>query len=92
MNDYAPTPRMTNHARQRCAEMGISTKVAKAIVRGATTVYPAPPAHGDSMVAISSRHPEYAVSYFIDENDGAKVICTVLYNGIDYVRPEASNG
>lgn len=34
------TPQMTNHARERCAEMKISTKVAKRIVRLADTCYP----------------------------------------------------
>lgn len=72
--------------------MGISTKVAKTIVRESNINYPGPESHPGSYLAISDRHPEYAVAYIIDPFDGSKVVCTVLYNGVEYVRPEAQDG
>jgi hypothetical protein len=85
--DRSLTPRMTEHARQRCCEMGVRTKIAKAIVRTAHTVYQGHPKHGENWIAKSERHPEYAVAFIIE--DGHPVICTVLYEGIVFVRPTA---
>jgi hypothetical protein len=84
--DRSLTPRMTEHARQRCQEMGVRTKIAKAIVRTAHTVYQGHPKHGENWIAKSQQHPEYAVAFILDEN-GHPVICTVLYEGIVFVRP-----
>ena len=50
MSTYRPTPVLCEHARERCAEMGISTKVAKRIVREAAVVRPGM-AHSDRLVA-----------------------------------------
>lgn len=71
------TPRLTDHARARCAEMGISTKVAKAIVRHADIRRPAKPDE-PGIAATSRRHPDYAVVY-VERADGP-VIVTVLFN------------
>jgi hypothetical protein len=90
MNGYEPTPRMSDHALQRCREMGISTKVAKAIVRHATLVYQSRAEHGESAwVATSKEYPLYAVPYAVHGN--VKVILTVLYNGVEFTRPEAAD-
>lgn len=87
MNGYEETPRMTPHAIQRCHEMGIRAKIAKHIVRFANTIYPGPERHGENYVALCNDHPEFAVAYGSDE-EGHRVIYTVLYNGIRFTRPE----
>lgn len=81
------TPVLTQHARERCAEMGISTKVAKRIVQGARTIYPGRNTHGgNSTVALCPDYPEYAVVFAV-EGDLPPVIVTVLFNTPDrYVR------
>jgi hypothetical protein len=33
VSDYPPTPQLCDHARQRCAEMGISTRRVKRVIR-----------------------------------------------------------
>lgn len=79
------TPRLTDHARQRCREMGIRTKVAKAIVRHADVTYPGPEVHGDNWVSLWQGQPEYAVAWRYDP-DGRRCICTVLYNHAEFSR------
>jgi hypothetical protein len=70
---------MSNHARLRCEQMGISTKVAKRIVRSHDVAWT--DADGRS-VATSEAHPDLAVVYA----DG--VVITVLYRTQNaYVRP-----
>lgn len=54
------TPRLTQHARDRCEEMRVSTKVAKNIVREHTVAWTN--AEGRT-VATSDRHPEVTVVY-----------------------------
>ena len=75
MSTYRPTPVLCEHARERCAEMGISTKVAKRIVREAAVVRPGM-AHSDRLVAVSDTYPAYAVVYVPGEPD---LIVTVLF-------------
>jgi hypothetical protein len=70
------TPKMTNHGRERCVEMGISTKVPKRIVRDPSITHVA---KDGRMIATSDVHPEYAVVYAVDE-DGTHWIVTVLFN------------
>jgi hypothetical protein len=70
-----PTPVLTVHARQRCAEMEISTKVAKAILRHADLTRPTWPS--PCRIATSTQTPEYAVVYV--EDDPRPVIVTVLF-------------
>ena len=82
------TYRMSRHARDRCAEMGISTKVAKRIAREADLTYSGDPRHGDgAVVAMCSAVPEYAV--VLDRE--SRVIVTVLFRTDEqYVRSGAS--
>jgi hypothetical protein len=47
------TPRMSAHARQRCAEMGITTKRAKRIVRERVTSYHTQSHRNDGVVCMS---------------------------------------
>lgn len=85
------TPRMTKHARRRCAEMGISTKVPKRIIRNADITHETGARGRDRAryVAKSDLYPEYVVPYFIDPVDGVAVVCTVLF-ATD--RPYVRNG
>lgn len=87
MSGYPPTPILTTHARERCAEMQISTKVPKQIVRHADMVRPGKP--GDpAMMATSDRYPDYAVVFSPGEPE---VIVTVLFREhADYVRDGAT--
>lgn len=82
MNDYQPTPRLTDHAKDRCAEMGISTKVAKQIVRHPSVVRPGKAETGCRVVT-SDRHPRYAVVLGPEEDP---VIVTVLFNTPDFYK------
>jgi hypothetical protein len=81
--EYPPTPVLTEHARERCAEMGIRTRVAKQIWRDHTLTYPL---HDqDRIVVISADHPRYAL--VVDEHGDRPVVVTVLFNHPDrYVR------
>lgn len=82
-----PTPRLTDHARDRCVEMGISTKVAKVIFRHAVIRRPGN-SGSECMVAVSDVYPDYAVVYFMADN--GPVIATVLYRDPDVTsRPGA---
>jgi hypothetical protein len=78
------TPVLSEHARQRCAEMGISTKVAKRIVQNPGITRPTAKYPG-CVVIESSVHPQYAVAYCPDAN---KVI-TVIFNERNF---KARNG
>lgn len=75
------TPKLTTHARERCVEMGISTKIAKWIVRHADLRRPGNPGT-DTVVATSRRYPDYAVVYA--EEEGAPVVITVLFNTVQF--------
>jgi hypothetical protein len=77
------TPRMTLHARQRCVEMEISTKVAKRIVQCGEVRYPGTPTEeGDTVVVLWSGEPRYAVVVSADPED--PIVLTVLFNTPDY--------
>lgn len=78
------TPRVTRHAAERCAEMGISTKVAKQIVRHHDVIYPSPARYGPTArVVRSDMHPAYAVAW----DEEANAIITVIFNTPEfYVR------
>lgn len=78
------TPRMSWHARQRCQEMGISTKVAKRIVANAEVRYPGTPsANGDpTQVALWTGDERYAVVYA--EADDGPVVLTVLFKTLEF--------
>lgn len=53
------TPRLSYHARQRCAEMGVTTKRAKRIVQDPDLVRPAQGA----LMAVSDADPDIAVVF-----------------------------
>lgn len=77
------TPRLTRHARQRCSELGVSTKKAKAVVRNRISTYPGNPAHGNNGLVVMSDDPEIAVIW----DPGTNHILTVLPRVQDpYVR------
>lgn len=87
-----PTPILSDHARERCAEMQISTKVAKAIYRHADVIRPGRPAIRDDIprqIAHSDLYPDYTV-VFVETSEGP-VIITVLFKTQDfYVRDGAT--
>lgn len=79
------TPRFTEHARQRCTEMGLTTKQVKRTFRTAALDYPGPEQHGANRIRVGDG---IAIAYSIGP-DGTPVVCTVLWDGIDFVRPES---
>lgn len=83
MNEYPATPILSQHARERCAEMGIRTRVAKDIVRHADVVR-AGKRGDDALMATSDRYPEYAVVFGPRD---PPIIVTVLFREQEtYVR------
>jgi hypothetical protein len=73
--------------------MGITTKVAKAIVRNRSVTYGSGPQHGnpDALLAQSDRHPGLTVVFIID--DGIPVVLSVLYRTQErYSRSEKAHG
>jgi hypothetical protein len=86
--------RLTEHARQRCREMGISTKVPKRIVDDPARVsYPGAPGHpGDRRMIASKCHPEYLVILQqTPEPDEPDIVVTVLYRTEDRIPREEAN-
>lgn len=82
------TPVLTDHARQRCAEMGISTKVAKRVVQHPSMVYPAPLSHPpDRWMMHGHKHPEFLV---ITNHDRTEII-TVLWKSEENLSREEGN-
>lgn len=83
-------PKMTEHARQRCAEMGISTKVAKRMVKNPSVTHTTKKGDGDRIICTSDEYPLYVVVYSVGR-DGNIWIITVLFNTqIRYKREGAS--
>lgn len=69
------TPRLSVHARERCVELGISTKRAKRVVQNRTGTYPSAVGHDNNgVVVISASDSEIAVVWDPDDN----AILTVL--------------
>lgn len=79
------TPVMTRHARDRCAEMGISTKVAKLIHRTRDATYPGTVTKTgeQSYIAMSDLVPDYVIAY-LPKVHGPDVIMTVLFKSTEY--------
>jgi len=79
MNGYPPTPRMTQHARDRCREMGVKAKRAKAVVRKAEINRPTMDSDGRKgrVQASWSGDPEICVIY---EPAEPPIIVTVIWN------------
>lgn len=89
--DHNLTPRLTRHALARCQEMGIRTKVAKAIYRTPAIVRPAATPGGlhlhqypRSMVT-SDRWPAYAI-VVEDRPTGPWVVTVVFRTQETYTR------
>jgi hypothetical protein len=81
------TPVMSRHARERCAEMEISTKVAKRIWRFWSVKRGMHDQPGRLMVT-SAEEPAYVV--VVDTRPEVPIIVTVLFNEKDvYVRDGA---
>lgn len=77
------TPTMSCHARERCAEMGISTKVAKRIVQHADMVHPGNVGTG-CLVARSDAYPDYIVVF--SPTEPPTVVTVAFRTDIEYVR------
>lgn len=73
---------ISRHARARCEEMGISTKVAKRIVQRPNLRRPGNPGTG-ATVATSYEHPGYAV-VFVHPPEQPPLVVTVLFNTRDF--------
>lgn len=76
------TPRLTEHARQRCREMDVRTKRVKAVVREPAMTYPGN--HRGETIAVGDG---LAIAY-VEDDDGQPHVLTVMYHGIEFVRPE----
>jgi len=82
--DRPITPRLTEHARQRCAEMHVETKRVKRLLQRPTLTYST---HSDRLMATSEADPEIAVVY-ANSPDGTVTVITVLLRSYDeYKRP-----
>ena len=80
------TPRLTRHARDRCAELGISTKRAKRVVQHRTGTYPSAVGHSNNgMMVTSATEPEIAVVWDPGTNEILTVVPRIQE---DYVRTE----
>jgi hypothetical protein len=92
MTSTEETPIITDHARVRCAQMGISTKVAKRIWQQRTLVRGQ--ATHDNLIVKSAEVPGYVI--VVDEHgwgeaDQRPVVVTVLFDTQeDVVRDGAS--
>lgn len=80
------TPRFTIHARQRCKEMGLTTKQVKHAFRQAPVDYPGPPEHGHGNRLRIDPLTGLAIAY---APGSPPVVLTVLWHGRTFVRPGA---
>ena len=81
--DQPPTPRLSQHARQRCDEMHVGTKRVKRLLRSPDVVRCS---YNDRYLAVSDADPEIAV-VFAKHPDGTCTVITVLYRTYeDYTR------
>lgn len=82
-------PTFTNHARERCAEMGFSTKRAKRALRSPGTTYGPDPSGG--FVHVAHDDEEIAVVFVLDGD--APIVLTVLWHTQDqYSRGDTIEG
>lgn len=80
------TPRLTQHARERCQQMNVSTKRVKRILQNPDLVYPGPLEHGDNYLAGAEFDREILVAFVVE--DGVTTVKTVLFRTNEYyVRP-----
>jgi len=73
-------PVLTDHARERCAEMGIPTKQVKRAVTAPEADYPARQGSPGMRTAVRGR---LAVGYRVGQEEGVAVVTTVLWNGLE---------
>jgi len=82
------TARLTDHARERCAEMGISTKVVKRIVQNATLRMPAregPRGEPRTMIRSTTHFPEVVVVM----DDATQQVVTAMWWSPEQYHPRA---
>lgn len=82
--NHDQTPRMSQHARERCRQMGLSTKVAKAIFRAPGVVRPADNGNQTewpNFMVTSDLHPEYAL--VVADHPTGPVVVTVVFRVIE---------
>jgi len=72
-------PTLSKHARERCAEMGVSHDTAIDIVYNASLRYQGNDPGRRCLVARSDAHPDYAVVYDPQDGDRAPRIVTVVF-------------
>jgi predicted nucleotide-binding protein len=78
------TPHLTPHARDRCLEMGISTKRAKRVVQQQVLKYVSNAAHDNGAFIVMSHDADIAVVWQEDRN----LILSVLHRTQEvYERP-----
>lgn len=90
---YPETPKLTDHARERCQQMGISTKVAKKIWRERTLVRPL--ISQDRVIVHAASVPDFVIC--VDPAGwlgvgGAPVIVTVLFNETEHYERDGQGG
>ena len=78
MVDYRPTPIMTEHARQRAAEMGYCTKRIKNMLRNPSISHVT---WDGRKIAMSVTEPDIAVVYA--ENGNQLIAITVLWRSAE---------
>lgn len=79
------TPKLTNHARERCVEMHISTKRAKRVVRNADVRRPA---ERGAVLATWQGDPAIAVIYVEDQEPVPLITSVVWRTREQYERKE----
>ena len=77
------TPKLSQHARDRCREMGISTRRAKRVVQHQTTTYPSTGHDNGGLIVQSAGDPEIAVVWDPATNTILTVVPRVQE---DYIR------
>lgn len=72
---------LTDHARERCAEMGISTKVAKRIWRTRQTMYPGTETSWGTQgwIVTSDQYPNYLIVVVFGAPDAPPTVVTVAF-------------
>jgi len=83
------TPIITDHARERCAQMGISTKVAKRMVRRHDIAYAGNSLAKPALVLMSDAEPDIAVVVTMDYQ---VVITVLLRTEVQYDRDDGQGG
>ena len=83
------TPTISDHARQRCAEMGLSTKVAKRAWRHQSMTRPDPQGNPNRVFVSSNAEPKVAL--IVDTSGHIPQVVTVLwYSYTPFVRSKAA--